>query len=368
MLDGGLWSTPADNHNQPAYLGMYNTDIQAVLNDVNAALANPNGIAVGGAAFTPTAQDTAVLTQVQGQLQTLLNEAPLSIGHGQAAANAQAMLHTTQTSILSEIANDPALVTALGNASYQSAAGTTDTGFQALPTGSDSAAAVGAATASGATLAQVGTVFNAAADLAVGGLSHANGTLQQFDADMKTVATGLSNIINNPAALAAIEAGEAPQDAALTAIHLETMLNQVNLQTSKFDAEYASNPNVAARATNDNVLDIIDIVQGDNALAAAAATGNSGGFANMPSYLSGTITHYQDNQAQTNFWSQFLSEANVINSQLQNVAAGNNATPAEIQSLITEIQNYQQFGASFDKSQGGIFGARFDNELLGRYA
>ena len=110
-------------------------DIQAVFNDVNAALANPNGITVGGAAFTPTAQDTAVLTQVQGQLQTLLDKAPLSIGHGQAAANAQAMLHTTQTSILSEIANDPALATALGNASYQSAAGTTDTGFQALPTG-----------------------------------------------------------------------------------------------------------------------------------------------------------------------------------------------------------------------------------------
>ncbi len=101
---------------------------------------------------------------------------------------------------------------------------------------------------------------------------------------------------------------------------------------------------------------------------AAAATGNgttSNGFAAMPAYLSGTITHFQDNQAQTNFWAQFLSEANVINGQLQNVAAGANATPAEIRSLITEIQNYNTFGASFDKSQGGIFGARFDNELLG---
>src|SRR5208282_1024006 len=39
-----LWSTPADNNNQPAYLGMYTTDIHAVLNDVNAALANPNSV------------------------------------------------------------------------------------------------------------------------------------------------------------------------------------------------------------------------------------------------------------------------------------------------------------------------------------
>src|SRR5262249_7122830 len=40
-------------------------------------------------------------------------------------------------------------------------------------------------------------------------------------------------------------------------------------------------------------------------------------------------------------------------------------TAGELQALITEIQNYQKFGAAFDHSQGGVFGARFDNELLG---
>ena len=114
---------------------------------------------------------------------------------------------------------------------------------------------------------------------------------------------------------------------------------------------------------------MIDIVQTDQALNTAAGGNGSpsstGGFAEMPSYLTGTIQHFQDNQAQTNFWAQFLSEANTINGQLQNVAAGNNATPAELQALVTEIQNYQQFGASFAQSQGGIFGARFNNELQG---
>ena len=108
LLDGGLWSKPADSNNQVAYLGMYTTDVHAVLNDVNAALANPNGITVSGNAFTPTAQDTSVLTQVQGQLQTLLTEAPLSVGHSQAATAAQELIHTTQTSILSEINGDTA--------------------------------------------------------------------------------------------------------------------------------------------------------------------------------------------------------------------------------------------------------------------
>ena len=186
---------------------------------------------------------------------------------------------------------------------------------------------------------------------------------------MKAVATGLTNLLGNQAAVAAIENGEAANDAALTSIHLQTVLNQINIQINQFDKEYATDPNTAARSTNDNLLDIIDIVQGDGALNAAAGgdgnAGHMGGFAEMPGYLTGTITKFQDGQAQTNFWAQFLAEGNVINNQLTNVAGGNNTTPGELQALITEIQNYNTFGASFDQAQGGVFGARFDNELLG---
>src|SRR6202012_4627189 len=183
------------------------------------------------------------------------------------------------------------------------------------------------------------------------------------------IASGLTGLVNNPTALAAIEQGEAPTDAALTTVHLDTVLEQINSQINNFDAEYATNPNVAARSTNDNLLDIIDIIQGDANLNTAAGgignAGNVGGFSEMPAYLDGTITRFQDDQAQTNFWAKFVAEGNVINNQLDNVAAGNNTTPGELAALITEIQNYQSTGAAFDHSQGGIFGARFDNELLG---
>jgi trimeric autotransporter adhesin len=37
---------------------------------------------------------------------------------------------------------------------------------------------------------------------------------------------------------------------------------------------------------------------------------------------------------------------------------------AGLNSLIQQVQGYQQLGASFDGAQAGIFGARFDNELL----
>jgi hypothetical protein len=377
LLDGGLWSTPADSNNQAAYLGMYTTDINAVLDDVNAVLADPNAVTISGNAYTLSTADTGVLSQVQGQLQTLLNEATHSVGDSHSATTAQELIHTTQTSILSEINGDPALATALGANPYPTGTGATNVGFESLPTGSDSSAALAAATAPGATLAQIGSVFNAAADLAVGGLNQSN--LSEFNADMKAISTGLTNLVNNPTALAAIEsaAGETGSAAPLTTIHLETALNQINLQISDFDAKYASDPNIAARSTNDNLLDIIDIIQNDPALNTAAGgngtPGTVGGFAEFPAYLNGpdgpnahggTIDQYQDNQAQTNFWAQFIAEANTINNQLDNVAAGNNTTPGELQALVTEIQNYQKFGASFDASQGGVFGARFDNELL----
>src|SRR6201987_356242 len=86
LLDGGLWDTPADSNNEIAYLGMYTTDVHAVLNDVNGMLANPGSVTVGGAALNLADADTGVLTQVQGQLQTLLTLAKGSGGKSATAA------------------------------------------------------------------------------------------------------------------------------------------------------------------------------------------------------------------------------------------------------------------------------------------
>ena len=122
---------------------------------------------------------------------------------------------------------------------------------------------------------------------------------------------------------------------------------------------------MALRGTADNLLDIIDIIQGDaNLNTAAGGNGNAGhvgGFAEMPGGLTDSVQRFQDNQAQTNFWAAFLAEANTINGHLTAIANGQEQAS---QALITQIQNYQQFGANFDAAQGAIFEARFDNELL----
>src|SRR6201996_7098057 len=187
LLDGGLWDPPADSNNQIAYLGMYTTDIHSVLNDVTSMLANPGGVTVGGAALNLADADTAVLSQVQGQLQTLLTLANGSVGNSATAATDQELIHTTQTSIFNEINGDATLANALAatGATYTGGTGATNVGFQALPTGADDAASLATASGPNATLAQIGSVFNAATALAVGGLNATN--LGQFDTDMKAV-------------------------------------------------------------------------------------------------------------------------------------------------------------------------------------
>ncbi len=347
--------------NQNPFLGSYTTDIHAVQNDIAAMLATPGAVTLGGQAFTLNTTDTAVLTNVQAQLGTLLTAAAQTTNAATMSA-ADQTLHAVQNEILQEINNDPHIAAALNNVTFMANTGANDVAFQNVPAGADDPAALAAATA-GNSLKAVGEVFNAATVLASGGIHAAN--IGQITTDFTAVQQGLTNILNNHTMLAQIEAGETANAAALTTIHLQTVLNQVNIQLTKYDGAEAAGQAVGLRGTADNLLDIIDIVQNDANLNMAAGgngmAGHVGGFAEDPGGLIGTVTKFQDNQVQTNFWASFLAEANTINAQLTAIAGGNAAASA---ALITQITNYQQFGANFDATQGPISQARFDNELL----
>jgi hypothetical protein len=350
----------AGSGNQNPFLGSYVTDLHAIQTDIAAMLAAAGNVTLGGKAFALNATDTAVLNAVNGQLTTLINAAPMTTNAATLAA-ADQTIHTVQQQILGEIHNDNHLSAALANVTFMATTGANDVAFQATPAGADDAASLAAATA-GNSLAAVGHVFNAAADLALGGISPAN--LGQVTTDLTAVETGLNNILNNKTMLAQIEAGETANAMALTTIHLQTVATQVQLQLNKYDGLEAQGNATGLRGTADNLLDTIDIVQNDAALNVAAGgngnAGHIGGFAEMPGGLTGTVTKFQDNQVQTNFWAAFLAEANTINATLQKIATGGAAAS---NTLITQIQNYQHFGAAFDAAQGGIFQARFENEL-----
>jgi hypothetical protein len=356
----GLFSLSGSGNQNP-FLGSYISDIHAVQSDIAAMLATPGAVTLGGQAFVLNTTDTAVLTSVESQLTTLFTAAAQTTNAGTVAA-ADQTLHAVQSEILQEINNDPHLAAGLQNVTFMATTGAKDVGFQNVPAGADDAASLAAATA-GSSLHAVGIVYNAAANLTLGGITAAN--LGEVTTDLQAVASGVTNILNNATQLAAIEANETANAKALTTIHLQTVLNQVNLQLNSFDGLEVNGSQHGIRGTADNILDIIDIVQNDTALNVAAGgngmAGHIGGFAEEPGGLTNTVTRFQDNQAQTNFWAAFLAEANTLNAQL---TAIQNGTEQASQALITQIQNYQHFGAGFDAVQGAIFQARFDNELL----
>ena len=119
----------------------------------------------------------------------------------------------------------------------------------------------------------------------------------------------------------------------------------------------------AGRASNDNLLDIIDIVQGDTNLVNMANQNGVHGFTPFGDALNPT-PKYMDNADQTNFWANFIAQSNSLGQQAENLVGGNDAHA--IAALISNIQTFEKTVTNFDAAQGGIFEARFDNELLGQ--
>jgi hypothetical protein len=328
LLDGGLWSTPDHSNNQENYATMVTADLSAVLMDLQqAATANAN--------LNADQNLMKVIADLTAELAAIPNATSMN-AHTAGVANTT--LHTDQLDIIN-IANTDANFAGLA---------------QALPVGSVADGQAATPNTPHATLADIGQIFNSAADLAVGGLSDP-ATLAKFSQDLNVVQTGLNGILNDPAKLAAATNGDAT-----SILHLQTVADQVSLQLNDFDHQYGHNPD-AGRSTNDNLLDIIDIVQGDPNLLAAANVGGANGFGNFPDYLTGTITHFQDDQAQTNFWSNFIVGGNQIAADAAAYEA--NPTAAGATALTNEVNAYHQFTSNFDMAQGGIFEARFDNEL-----
>jgi hypothetical protein len=176
-----------------------------------------------------------------------------------------------------------------------------------------------------------------------------------IQADLRAAAAGLQNLITNDPAQFGTNGTTADP---LTLIHAQTIENQLKLQIQNFDNQSTAD---AGRANNDNMLDIIDIVQGDSTLLANATQGGANGFAPFGDYLTGTVNKFQDNPAQTKFWTDFITGANNLSTEA-NALVGSGDTQT-IDQLITQIKDYQNSAAKFVVSQGGIFAARFDNEL-----
>ena len=332
-LEGGLWQIAVPESNQPTSTVLrYVADLTTVQADLVAEI---NANQFTGA---PLAHVNTILTD----LATALQAAPASVngvGSSDSVADAQTTLRNAHLDILNVVQGDDTLtgLAAAGGA----------VGFQQVP---PLLQGVTAQSAPHQNLAQIGAIFNDAANRILGGVNSANA--DAITDDVNAIIRDLRDLTEDKPTVFSD----------LTGIHADVIVRQLQLELHNI-AAVGDNP-VAPRASNDVFLDIIDIVQGDPNLAQQATQGGIVGFAAFPNALRPT-TRYLDNQAQTEFIANFVAQSNALGQAAVTLV---NQTPndeAAIDALIGQVQAFKKGVTEFDAAQGGIFEARFDNELLG---
>ncbi|MFY9876814.1 MAG: hypothetical protein WAL20_14405, partial [Rhodomicrobium sp.] len=330
FLEGGLWQNTVEEGGQGlGSVGKVVTDLQTVQANLQA------GIAAGQYTGQALTDVQSILASV-GQEITAANASVNGGGGFGSVAAAETALHNLHLGVLNTVAANPDLAAA--------ATANGATGFQAVPAAF--AAGVTAQNAPHANLADIGVIFNDASNLMIGGVNSSN--VDAIRADVNAARTDLKQLI----------AAHPDEFGGLSGVHADTVVRQLALE-NKFLNQVGTNPD-AGRASNDNMLDIIDIVQGDTNLANMANQNGVSGFSAFPDSINPS-PKYQDDADQTNFWSNFIAQSNSLGQAAEAaVASGDKAT---VNSLITEIKAFETNSANFDMSQGGIFEARFDNEL-----
>ena len=331
-LVGGLWQNAVEEGAQGlGSVFRYASDLQTVTEGLQAEIA--------AGQFTG---DT--LTNVQtiiNDLATASAAATASVNGGGtfgSVAAAEKALHDAHIDILNIVNGDDnlaALATANGAAGF----------LAAPPTLADG---VAAADAPHANLAEIGVIFNDLANRTLGGVNAENA--QAATDDVNALIADMQQLVADQPLLFG----------GLTGVHADAVIRQLQLELT-YIKQAGVSPD-AGRASNDNLLDIIDIVQGDTNLANMASQGGLAGFTPFGDALQDT-PRYQDNDAQTTFWATFIAQSNSLGQQA--IELVNSGDDAAIATLINDLHSFQKYVTDFDAAQGGIFQARFDNELLG---
>jgi hypothetical protein len=332
-LAGGLWQNAIAEAGQGnGSIVRYTTDLTNVQTGLLAE--------VNAGQFSSASLDHA--QAILSDITTALSAASASVNGGGtfgSVASAEQALRASHLDILSIVNNDPTLA----NLATQNGA----TGFMAAP--STLPAGTTAANAPHANLAEIGAIFNDVANHILGGVNSDNASL--ITSDVNAVITDMQALMKaNPTLFGG-----------LTGIHADTIVRQLELEKTYINEAGVSQD--AGRASNDNILDIIDIVQGDTNLANMATQGGISGFSPFPDALHPT-PKYLDNASQTTFWATFIAQSNSLGQQA--VATVGSHDPHAIGALISDLQTFEKTVTNFDAAQGGIFEARFDNELLGK--
>jgi hypothetical protein len=335
-LEGGLWQIAVQESNQPTgFVARYVTDLTNVRDTINALRA------VGGELHNVPDATNDHLDTIVADLNDAITQAPLSIPGVAGSREAQTDLHHDQTQILNIVQHDDVLADAAVGPPAQ-----LTVGFKQVPP----KLGVELEDAPHETFDQIGKIFNDAANRIIGGLGSAANEAA-IKADINVMISSLTDLAND-------FVGRPGVDQQLARIHVLVIRDQLPHLTD-FVNQQANNTNpVAPKGSNDITLDLIDIAQGDPVLAATLTTG----WGVYPDFTT-PPTPYRDDAVTKQFFADMDSGANNLGTEGVNDII-NNASAAARANLITRLQNFGAFVGGFVASRGGLFEARFDNELI----
>src|SRR5438477_3199636 len=154
-----------------------------------------------------------------------------------------------------------------------------------------------------------------------------------------------------------------PQINNLSDLHTQVIINQLNEEIASVENANAPTGTLTlgtdlgqyvGRSINDIHRDIIDIAQGD---AGVQALFNP---TPLPA-LNTPPAPFHDNAAQTAFITQWIQDSNHLGQMATTIE--NNGFTGDIAGLVQQIQTFSDNSNAFDQSQGGLWSARFWNEL-----
>jgi hypothetical protein len=337
-----LIDTPSPS-TAPTFSGLgttFNNSLQAPVSNLPQTPVDQGNLGTGGAnniANELTTVHNGLLAEVgKGQLsgaalgyvQAILSDINTAISTANATANISAMIGNTAAAEQSLRASNLDIVNTVNTVKADVAL--TNLALASAPT------VVPEAPAPLANLAEIGASFNDVANDILGGVN--DGNRAEITKDLNAVITDLQALISAKPEMFEGVTGE----------HADAVVRQLQLELA-----YINDPNIgrdAARASIDNILDIIQIVQSDPKLAEMATQDGVSGFSPVPGDGNPAEVHLE-NDVQTIFTANFIAQSNSLGQQAIDLV-GSGDTKA-IAALIDDLKAFEKFVTDFDAAQGG---------------
>src|SRR6266436_3753457 len=154
-----------------------------------------------------------------------------------------------------------------------------------------------------------------------------------------------------------------PQINNLSDLHTQIIINQLNEEIASVQGTTSATGTpilgtdlgqFVGRSINDIHRDIIDIAQGDAGVQAIFNPTPLPDLATSP-------VPFHDNAEQTAFLTQFIQDSNSLGQTATAIA--NHGFHGNVAGLVQQIETFAANASAFDQSQGGLYSARFWNEL-----